>query len=85
MLGRRTLGAPRWPTIGGILLLFALVPIAGSLPELIALGMLALATTLAVAAQTVVDSRRRAGVRQMALEEQLAAEEEHTRWRGHHL
>ncbi|MGC5308893.1 low temperature requirement protein A [Micromonospora zamorensis] len=85
VLGRRMLGAPRWPTIGGILLLVALVPVAGSLPELIAVGMLALATMLAVAAQTVVDSRRRAGVRQMAFEEQLAAEEEHTRWRGHHL
>ena len=85
VLGRLMLGAPRWPTIGGILLLVALVPVAGSLPELIALGMLALAATLAVAAQTVVDSRRRAGVRQMALEEQLAAEEEQTRWRGHHL
>ncbi|SCG59051.1 Low temperature requirement protein LtrA [Micromonospora zamorensis] len=85
VLGRLMLGAPRWPTIGGILLLVALVPVAGSLPELIALGMLALATTLAVAAQTVIDSRRRAGVRQKAFEEQLAAEEEHTRWRGHHL
>lgn len=85
VLGRLMLGAPRWPTIGGILLLVALVPVAGSLPELIALGMLALATILAVAAQTVVDQRRRAGVRQMAFEEQLAAEEEHTRWRGHHL
>ncbi|MEU5964999.1 low temperature requirement protein A [Micromonospora parva] len=85
VLGRKMLGAPRWPTIGGILLLVALVPVAGALPELVALAMLALATALAVAAQTVVDSRRRSGVRQTAFEEQLAAEEEHTRWRGQHL
>ncbi|WCN79944.1 low temperature requirement protein A [Micromonospora sp. LH3U1] len=85
VLGRLMLAAPRWPTIGGILLLLALVPVAGSLPEMFALTMLAVATWLAVGAQTIVDSRRRRGVREVALAEQLAVEEEQTRWRGRHL
>ncbi|MEU4401107.1 low temperature requirement protein A [Micromonospora orduensis] len=85
VLGRWLLAAPRWPTIGGIVLLLVLVPVAGALPELFALTLLALAAALAVGAQTVVDTRRRRRVRQVALEEQLAVEEEQTRWRGHHL
>ncbi|MEU7845141.1 low temperature requirement protein A [Micromonospora sp. NPDC049114] len=85
VLGRWLLAAPRWPTIGGIVLLLVLVPVAGALPELFALALLALAAALAVGAQTVVDTRRRRRVRQVALEEQLAVEEEQTRWRGHHL
>ncbi|TNH27168.1 low temperature requirement protein A [Micromonospora orduensis] len=85
VLGRWLLAAPRWPTIGGIVLLLALVPVAGALPELFALALLALAAALAVGAQTIVDTRRRRGVRQTALDEQLAVEEEQTRWRGHHL
>ncbi|MEV7326991.1 low temperature requirement protein A [Micromonospora sp. NPDC093244] len=85
VLGRKMLAAPRWPTIGGILLLLVLVPVAGSLPELSALTVLAVATWLAVGAQTIVDAHRRRGVRQVALAEQLAVEEEQTRWRGHHL
>lgn len=85
VLGRWLLAAPRWPTIGGIVLLIVLVPVAAALPELFALALLALAAALAVGAQTVVDTRRRRSVRQVALEEQLAVEEEQTRWRGHHL
>ncbi|MGC4819972.1 low temperature requirement protein A [Micromonospora sp. DT63] len=85
VLGRWLLAAPRWPTIGGIVLLLVLVPVAGALPELFALALLALAAALAVGAQTVVDTRRRRRVRQVALEEQLAVEEEQTRWRGQHL
>ncbi|MET8232486.1 low temperature requirement protein A [Micromonospora sp. NPDC005298] len=85
VLGRWLLAAPRWPTIGGIVLLLALVPLVSALPEMFALTLLALATALAVGAQTIVDTRRRRGVRQTALEEQLAVEEEQTRWRGHHL
>ncbi|MEU8211062.1 low temperature requirement protein A [Micromonospora sp. NPDC049044] len=85
VLGRKMLAAPRWPTIGGILLLLVLVPVAGSLPEMFALAMLAVATWLAVGAQTIVDVRRRREVREVALAEQLAVEEDQTRWRGHHL
>lgn len=85
VLGRKMLAVPRWPTIGGILLLLVLVPVAGSLPELSALTMLAVATWLAVGAQTIVDAQRRRGVREVALAEQLAVEEDQTRWRGHHL
>lgn len=84
-LGRRMLGAARWPSIGGVVLLVALTPVAGRLPELVALAVLALAAVLTVAVQTVVDAPRRRRVRQVALEEQLASEAEQTRWRGHHL
>ncbi|MFI7514273.1 low temperature requirement protein A [Micromonospora echinofusca] len=84
-LGSRTLGAARWPSIGGVALLVALTPVAARLPELVALAMLALAAVLTVAVQTVVDAPRRRRVRQVALEEQLASEAEQTRWRGHHL
>ncbi|MBQ1032328.1 low temperature requirement protein A [Micromonospora sp. C97] len=85
VLGRKMLAAPRWPTIGGILLLLVLVPVVGSLPELSALTLLAVAAWLAVGAQTIVDAQRRRGVREVALAEQLAVEEDQTRWRGHHL
>ncbi|MEU9508134.1 low temperature requirement protein A [Micromonospora sp. NPDC048170] len=84
-LGSRTLGAARWPSIAGVALLVALVPVAGQLPELVALAMLAVAAVLVVGAQTVVDAPRRRRVRQVALDEQLASEAEQTRWRGHHL
>ncbi|MGW4499778.1 low temperature requirement protein A [Micromonospora sp. NPDC004336] len=85
LLGRRALGAPRWPSVAGVALLGVLVPVVGRLPELVALAVLALAAVATVAAQTVVDAPRRRDVRQVALEEQLAAEVEQTRWRGHHL
>lgn len=85
VLGRRMLGAARWPTVGGVLLLVALVPVAGRLPELVALAVLAAAAVAIVGVQTVVDAPRRRQVRQVALEEQIAAEAEQTRWRGHHL
>ncbi|MEU7995442.1 low temperature requirement protein A [Micromonospora sp. NPDC049060] len=85
LLGSRMLGAARWPTICGVLLLVALTPAAGQVPELAALAMLAVAAVLTVAVQTVVDAPRRRRVRQVALEEQLASEAEQTRWRGHHL
>jgi hypothetical protein len=79
------LGAARWPSVGGVVLLVALTPVAAQLPELAALAMLAVAAVLTVAVQTVVDAPRRRRVRQVALEEQLASEVEQTRWRGHHL
>ncbi|MEU4378057.1 low temperature requirement protein A [Micromonospora echinofusca] len=85
LLGSRMLGAARWPSIGGVVLLAALTPVATRLPELVALAMLAVAAMLTVSAQTVVDAPRRRRVRQVALEEQLASEAEQTRWRGHHL
>ncbi|MEU6075188.1 low temperature requirement protein A [Micromonospora sp. NPDC047074] len=85
MLGRRALGVPRWPFVGGVVLLVLLVPVAARLPELVALAVLAATAVLVVAAQTVVDTHRRRQVRQVALEEQIASEEEQTRWRGHHL
>ncbi|MGK5672232.1 low temperature requirement protein A [Micromonospora sp. URMC 106] len=85
LLGRRVLGAPRWPSAAGVALLVALVPIAGRLPELVALAVLAVAIVAAVAAQTAVDTPRRRHVRQVALEEQVASEAEQTRWRGQHL
>ncbi|MEH1099322.1 low temperature requirement protein A [Micromonospora sp. CPCC 205561] len=85
LLGRRALGAPRWPSAAGAALLFVLVPVAARLPELVAVVVLAVVAVLAVAAQTVVDAPRRRRVRQVALEEQLASEVEQTRWRGEHL
>ncbi|MGS2615257.1 hypothetical protein ACVCAH_12140 [Micromonospora sp. LZ34] len=63
----------------------ALVPVVGRLPELVALAVLAAAAVAIVGVQTAVDAPRRRQVRQVALEEQLAAEAEQTRWRGHHL
>ncbi|MFG1890787.1 low temperature requirement protein A [Micromonospora sp. NPDC049051] len=85
LLAKRMLGATRWPSIGGVVLLVALVPAAARVPELAALGVLAVATVLVVTLQTTVDAPWRRHVRQVALEEQRAAEAEQTRWRGDYL
>ncbi|PZG01408.1 low temperature requirement protein A [Micromonospora deserti] len=84
-LGRRVLGAFRWPSVAAVLLLAAAVPVGARLPELIALGLLAAVTVALIAAQTVADAPLRGRVRQVALEEQLAVEAEQTRWRRRHL
>ncbi|MFC0504540.1 low temperature requirement protein A [Micromonospora costi] len=84
-LERRALGRTRWWSIAAVGLLIVLVPIAGDMPELVALGLLALATVAATVAQRLVDAPLRGQVRHVALEEQLASEAEQTQWRGRHL
>ncbi|MGN9808649.1 low temperature requirement protein A [Micromonospora sp. BQ11] len=84
-LGRRALGTVRWPSVAVVAVLALLVPIAHGSPELIALAVLALALAVATGVQTLVDTPRRRHVRQVAREEQVAAEVEQTRWRGEHL
>ncbi|MEV1330179.1 hypothetical protein AB0J20_11435 [Micromonospora costi] len=82
---RRALGRTRWWSIAAVGTLLVLVPIAGELPELVALGLLALATVAATVAQRLVNAPLRGEVRHVALEEQLASEAEQTQWRGRHL
>ncbi|MEV1144955.1 low temperature requirement protein A [Micromonospora sp. NPDC049799] len=84
-LGRRVLGIVRWPSVAAVAVLVLLTPVAARLRELIALAVLALVVASATVVQTVVDTPRRRHVRQVALEEQLAAEADQTRWRGEHL
>lgn len=83
--GRRALGAVRWPSVGAVLLLAVLVPVAAPLPELISLAVLAVTTVAMVVTQTAVDAPLRRDVRDVALQEQLAAEADQTAWRGRHL
>ncbi|RKN51310.1 low temperature requirement protein A [Micromonospora endolithica] len=85
ILGWRVLRTVRWPSVAAVAAVVLLAPVARQLPELIALGVLAVSVVAAAAAQTVVDTPRRRQVRQVALEEQLAGEVDQTRWRGEHL
>ncbi|MCM0676748.1 low temperature requirement protein A [Micromonospora phytophila] len=84
-LGWRALRALRWPSIGFVLLLAASAPLAARLPELIALGLLGVVVVALTAVQTAADAPLRGRVRQVALQEQYAAEADQTRWRGEHL
>ena len=61
------------------------LPDCPRLPELIALGLLALVVVTMTAVQTLVDAPLRRHVREVALAEQLAAETDQTQWRGQHL
>ncbi|WP_319458660.1 low temperature requirement protein A [Micromonospora sp. RTP1Z1] len=84
-LALRTLRTVRWVPLTGLVLIVGLVPVASPLPELAALGLLALVCVLMAAAQAVTGAAARRGVRKVALDEQLAAEAEQSEWRRHHL
>ncbi|QGN47740.1 low temperature requirement protein A [Micromonospora sp. WMMD558] len=84
-LGLRVLGTVRWPSVTAVVLLAVLVPLAAPLGEMLALSVLALATVVLVAVQTVVDAPLRRNVREVALREQVTAEADQTAWRGRHL
>ncbi|WP_320067036.1 low temperature requirement protein A [Micromonospora sp. RTGN7] len=75
----------RWPLLVEVALLALLAPAAARLPELQALVLLALVCVTFTVGETVGARRRRHPVRQLALEEQRAAETEESRWRGEHL
>ncbi|MEV0426707.1 low temperature requirement protein A [Micromonospora sp. NPDC050495] len=75
----------RWSLVGTVAVLAVVAPFAAPIPELAALGLLALITTVGVAVETLSEDGRRRQVRHLALEEQIAAETEHSRWRRHHL
>ncbi|WP_175441248.1 low temperature requirement protein A [Micromonospora humi] len=73
------------PLLVAVGALVASTPIAFRVPEVAALGVLALLTAAGVAWETRSENGRRRRVRQLALEEQLAAEAEQSRWRREHL
>ncbi|MFI0795603.1 low temperature requirement protein A [Micromonospora rubida] len=75
----------RWPLLVEVALLAVLAPVAVRLPELRALVLLALVCVSVTVGETLGGRRRRNRVRQLALEEQRAAEIEESRWRGEHL
>ncbi|MFI1193775.1 low temperature requirement protein A [Micromonospora sp. NPDC020750] len=75
----------RWPLLAEVALLALLAPVAARLPELQALVLLAVVCVTLTAGETLGGRRRRSRVRQLALEEQRAAEIEESRWRGEHL
>ncbi|MGW1058053.1 low temperature requirement protein A [Micromonospora rubida] len=75
----------RWPLLVEVALLAVLAPVAVRLPELQALVLLALVCVSVTVGETLGGRRRRNRVRQLALEEQRAAEIEESRWRGEHL
>ncbi|MGR6321081.1 low temperature requirement protein A [Micromonospora soli] len=75
----------RWPVLVAVVAIVAVAPLAALLPELIALVVLAVLTVTAVVVETRSEDGRRRQIRQLALEEQLAAEEEQSRWRQRHL
>ncbi|MFE9205962.1 low temperature requirement protein A [Micromonospora sp. NPDC007230] len=79
------LQAVRWPLLGAAVVIVAVVPAAAGLPELVAVVLLAVLCVAAIVAETLREDGRRRQIRQLALEEQIAAEMEQTRWRQHHL
>nr|WP_309139949.1 hypothetical protein [Micromonospora sp. 4G55] len=84
-LGWRAWGEVRWVPLATVVLLAALGPLSSRVPELGALGLLALVCVASTGAQTMVDGPRRRRTRQVALAEQEASEAEQSRWRGEHL
>ncbi|MER7460457.1 low temperature requirement protein A [Micromonospora sp. NPDC126480] len=73
------------PLLITVVALAAVGPFVTPVPELVALAVLALITSAGIAWETVSENGRRRQVRQLALEEQLAAEAEQSRWRQRHL
>lgn len=74
-----------WPLLITVVVLAAVAPFAAPIPELAAFGLLAVLTTIGVMAETLSEDGGRRQVRQLALEEQLAAEAEQSHWRQQHL
>ncbi|MGN9804137.1 low temperature requirement protein A [Micromonospora sp. L32] len=84
-LGWRAWGEVRWVPLATVVLLAALGPLSSRVPELAAVGLLALVCVASTGAQTMVDGPRRRRTRQVALAEQEASEAEQSRWRGERL
>ncbi|MGC1212117.1 MAG: low temperature requirement protein A [Micromonospora sp.] len=84
-LALRALRIVRWVPLTAMVLIVALVPVVGPLPELVALGLLALVCVVSAGVQAATERSHRRRVREVALEEQLAAEAEQSEWRRHHL
>ncbi|MER7331897.1 MULTISPECIES: low temperature requirement protein A [unclassified Micromonospora] len=84
-LALRALRQVRGVPLAAAVLIIVLMPVAGRLPALVALALLALVCVLMAAAQVVTEAPHRRRVRQVALEEQLAAEAEQSEWRRRHL
>ncbi|RZU77174.1 low temperature requirement protein LtrA [Micromonospora kangleipakensis] len=82
---RRALRAVHWPLLVAVAVLALVAPVAARLPELVALALLALLCLATTVAETVSEDGRRRQIRQLALEEQIAAEVEQSRWRQRHL
>ncbi|MFJ6196398.1 low temperature requirement protein A [Micromonospora sp. NPDC092111] len=83
--GLRATRVLRWPPVLAVLVLGLLTPVGAGVPEVGALALLALVCVVLVLVETPGQGRRRRRVRQLALEEQRAAEIEESRWRGEHL
>ncbi|MFG1741876.1 low temperature requirement protein A [Micromonospora chalcea] len=75
----------RPPLLVTVLLLVAAVPAVAPLHELHALVVLAVLTAAGVAWETRGENGHRRRIRQLALEEQIAAEAEQSHWRQQHL
>ncbi|MFG2055861.1 low temperature requirement protein A [Micromonospora sp. NPDC048930] len=74
-----------WPLLVAVLALAGVAPLGAVLPELVALILLAALLLVAIGVETMSEDGRRRQVRQLALEEQFAVEEEQSRWRRDHL
>jgi low temperature requirement protein LtrA len=83
--GLRAVRVLRWPPVAAVLALGALAPVGARVSEVAALALLALVCVALVAVETRGQGRRRHRVRQLALQEQEAAEVEQSRWRHEHL
>ncbi|WP_255420205.1 low temperature requirement protein A [Micromonospora sicca] len=81
----RALRTVHWPLLAAVAVLALVAPVAARLPELVALGLLAALCVAAMVAETLSENGRRRQIRRLALEEQIAAEVEQSRWRRQHL
>ncbi|SCF10457.1 Low temperature requirement protein LtrA [Micromonospora viridifaciens] len=73
-----------WPAVAVVALIVVLLP-AGRLPAVAGLAVLAVACVALVLAGLRGGDPLRRQVRQVALQEQIAAEQEQSEWRRHHL
>ncbi|MFD2763168.1 low temperature requirement protein A [Micromonospora eburnea] len=83
--GLLVLRRPRWPLLLATVAILLAEPLAAGLPELLAVILLALLCVAGTVAETLREDGRRQQIRQLALEEQVAAEAEQSRWRRQHL
>jgi low temperature requirement protein LtrA len=74
-----------WPLVVGVPVIAAATPLAAVLPEVVALILLAVLLLVTIGIETFTERRWRREARQLALAEQVAAEEEQSRWRRDHL
>nr|WP_241826492.1 low temperature requirement protein A [Micromonospora sp. TSRI0369] len=74
-----------WRLLTTVVALTAVAPFVFRVPELVALIVLAMLTGAGVAWETRGEDGHRRRVRQLALEEQIAAEAEQSHWRQQHL